>query len=64
MIRRGGGRYLHDGVLNYYLTRSDVDTTLDINLPLATCTREAANARAKFKDTIKSVKDKRTQDKT
>jgi hypothetical protein len=34
-IRRGGGRHLHDGILNYYLARSDVDTTLDIDLPLA-----------------------------
>jgi hypothetical protein len=43
-IRRGGGHNLHDGVLNYYLARSDVDTTLDIDLPLVTCTQEAVIA--------------------
>jgi hypothetical protein len=63
-IRSGGGRHLHDDVLNYYLTWSDVDTTLDIDLPLVTCTREAVNARAKFKDTIKLVKENGTQYKT
>jgi hypothetical protein len=60
-IQRGGGRHLHNGVLNYYLARSDVDPTFDIELPLSTCTREAANARAKFKDIIKSVKENITQ---
>jgi hypothetical protein len=55
-IRRGGGRHLHDGVLNYYLARSYVDTTLDIDLPLVTYTQQAVNARAKFKDTMKLVK--------
>jgi hypothetical protein len=37
-IQRGSGCHLHDGVLNYYLARSDVDTILDIDLPLVTCT--------------------------
>jgi hypothetical protein len=63
-IRRGGGRHLHDGVLKYYLARSDVDNTMDIDLPLVTCTQEAVNARAKFKDTMKSVKEKGTQYET
>jgi hypothetical protein len=60
-IWRGGRRHLHDGVLNCYLARSDVDTTLDIYLPLVTCTQEAVNARAKFKDTMKLVKESGTQ---
>jgi hypothetical protein len=64
MIRRGGGRHLHDGVLKHYLARSDVGTTLDIDLPLATCTREAENARAKFKDIIKLVNENGTQYET
>jgi hypothetical protein len=63
-IRRVGGRHLHDGVHNYYLARSDVDTKLDIDLPLVTCTQEVVNARAKFKDTIKSVKKNGTQYET
>jgi hypothetical protein len=63
-IRRGGGRHLYDGVLSYYLARSDVDTTLDIDLPLVTCTQEAVNARAKFKDTMKFVKENGTQYET
>jgi hypothetical protein len=63
-IRRGGGHHLHDGVLNYYLARSDVDTTLDIDLPLVTCTQEAVNAREKFKDTMKLVKENGTQYET
>jgi hypothetical protein len=63
-IQRGGGRHLHDGVLNYYLSRWDVDSTLDIDLPLVTCTKEAVNARAKFKDTMKSVKENGTQYET
>jgi hypothetical protein len=63
-IRCGCSRHLHDGVLNYYLARSYVDTTLDINLPLVTCTREAVKAREKFKDTIKLVKENGTQYET
>jgi hypothetical protein len=63
-IRCGGGRHLHDGVLNYYLARSDVDLTLDIHLPLVTCSQETVNARAKFKDTMKSVKENGIQYET
>jgi hypothetical protein len=63
-IRRGSGRHLHDGVLNYYLARSDVDTTLDIDLPTVTCAQEAVNAREKFKDTMKVVKENGTQYET
>jgi hypothetical protein len=63
-IRRGGGRHLHDGILNYYLARSDVDNTMDIDLPLVTCTQEAVNARTKFKDTMKSVKENGAQYET
>jgi hypothetical protein len=63
-IRYGGGRHLHDGVLNYYLARTDVDTTFDIDLPLVTCTQEAVNARSKFKDTMKLVKENGTQYET
>jgi hypothetical protein len=37
---------------------------LDIDLPVATCTREAANTREKFKDTIKSVTENGTQYET
>jgi hypothetical protein len=60
-IRCGGGRHLNDGILNYYLARSYVDKTLDIDLPLVTCTQEVVNARAKFKDTMKLVKENGTQ---
>jgi hypothetical protein len=63
-IRCGGGRHLHYGVLMFYLARSDVDTTLDIDLPLVTCTQEAVNAREKFKDTMKLVKENGTQYET
>jgi hypothetical protein len=63
-IRRDGGRHLHDGVLNYYLARSDVDNTMYIDLPLVTCTQEAVNAIAKFKDTMKSVKENGNQYET
>jgi hypothetical protein len=42
----------------------DVDTTLDIDLPLVTCTQEAVKARAKFKDTMKLVKENGTQYET
>jgi hypothetical protein len=37
---------------------------LDIDLPLVTCTQKAVNARAKFKDTMKLVKENGTQYET
>jgi hypothetical protein len=37
---------------------------LDIDLPLVSCTRKAVNAREKFKDTIKLVKENGAQYKT
>jgi hypothetical protein len=37
---------------------------MDINLPLVTCTQEAVNARSKFKDAMKSVKENVTQYET
>jgi hypothetical protein len=56
-----GGHHLHDGVLNYYFARSEVDLVLDAELPLARCTHEAANARARFKYKIKALKENGTQ---
>jgi hypothetical protein len=43
------------------LARSDIDPALDTELPLTACRCEATNARAEFKDTIKYVKENRTQ---
>jgi hypothetical protein len=57
-------RHLHDGVLNYYLARSDVDNTMYIDLPIVTCTQEAVNARSEFKDTMRSMKENVTQYET
>jgi hypothetical protein len=37
---------------------------LDIDLPIVTCTQEAVHTRAKFKDTMKLVKESGTQYKT
>jgi hypothetical protein len=55
-------RHPHDGVLNYYLARSDVDIDAFIKpLSLMECRHHAKNARAKFKYTLKDVKDKSTQ---
>jgi hypothetical protein len=57
-LQMSGERHPRDGVLNYYLARSDVSVkTLDKPLPLTECRNQANNARAKFKDTLKNVKD-------
>jgi 2-C-methyl-D-erythritol 4-phosphate cytidylyltransferase len=49
-------------VRNYYLTRSDVDAkTFDNTLTRTECIHQANNARVKFKDTIKNVKENSNQ---
>jgi hypothetical protein len=55
--QRNGERHPNDGLLNYYLERSDVDAkTFDKPLTRTECIHQANNARVKFKDTIKNVK--------
>jgi hypothetical protein len=55
-------RHPHDGVLNYYLARLDVHPkTFDNLLTQTECINQASNARVKFKDTLKNVKDNSTQ---
>jgi hypothetical protein len=54
--QRNVERHPNDGVLNYYLARSDVDTkTFNKPLTRTECIHQANNARVKFKDTIKNV---------
>jgi hypothetical protein len=49
-------------VLNYYLVISDVDVkTFYKPLSLTECRHQANNTRAKFRDTLKNVKDNSTQ---
>jgi hypothetical protein len=61
-VQRNGERHPHDGGLNYYLSRSDVDAkTFDNLLTRTECINQANNARVKFKDTLKNVKDNSTQ---
>jgi hypothetical protein len=49
-------------VHNYYLARSDIDAkTFDNLLTRTECINQANNARAKFKDTLKNVRDDSTQ---
>jgi hypothetical protein len=61
-VQMSGEKHPHDGVLNYYLERSDVDVkTFDKTLPLTEYRHQANNARAKFKDKLKNVKDNSTQ---
>jgi hypothetical protein len=49
-------------VLNYYLARSDVDIDAFENpLTLTECINQAKSVRAKFKDTLKDVKDHSSQ---
>jgi hypothetical protein len=62
MVQRNGKRHPHDGVLNYYLARSDVDAkTFDNSLPRKECINQANNMRVRFKDTLKNIKDNSTQ---
>jgi hypothetical protein len=56
--KRNGERHPNDGVLNYYLARSDVDAkTFDKPLTRMECIHQANNARVKFKDNIKNVRE-------
>jgi hypothetical protein len=60
-IQRNVEQHPHDGMLNYYLARSDVDSKTFNNLLTRTeCISQANNARAKFKDTLNNVKDNST----
>jgi hypothetical protein len=60
--QRNGEWHPNDGVLNYYLARSDVDAkTFDKPLMRTECIHQANNARVKFKDTIKNVKENSNQ---
>jgi hypothetical protein len=52
---------LQDGFLNYYLARSDVNTSLEIPLHVDECVQQAANSRAQFKDTFKRVAENNTK---
>jgi hypothetical protein len=60
--QRNGERHPNDGVLNYYLARSDVDAkTFDKTMTRMECIHQANNARVKFEDTIKNVKENSNQ---
>jgi hypothetical protein len=60
--QRNGERHPNDGGLDYYLARSDVDAkTFDKTLMRMECIHQANNARVKFKDTIKNVKENSNQ---
>jgi hypothetical protein len=62
IIKRSGDRHPDDGVLNYYLARSNVDIYVFDKPPtLAECIHQLNNARDKFKDTLKDVKDHSSQ---
>jgi hypothetical protein len=55
-VQGSGEKHSHDGVLNYYLARSDVDIDVfDKPLALAECIHQANNVRTKLKDTLKDV---------
>jgi hypothetical protein len=61
LIKRKGGRDENDGMLNYYLARSNVDVEgFDKILPLSDCHRQAKNARAKLKDIVTDAKENGT----
>jgi hypothetical protein len=61
-VKRSGEKHPHDRVLNYYLSRLDVDAnTFDKPLLLTECRNQANNARAKLTNTLKDVKDNSTQ---
>jgi hypothetical protein len=61
-VQRHGERHPLDGVFNYYLARSDVDAKkFDKTLTRTECIHQANNARVKFKDTIKNVKENSNQ---
>jgi hypothetical protein len=61
-IKRNGERHPNHGVLNYYLARLDVDAkTLDKTLTQTECIHQSNNARVKFKDTIKNLKENSNQ---
>jgi hypothetical protein len=61
-VKRNGERHPRDSVLNYYSARSDIDAkTFDNLLTRTGCINQANNARFKFKDTLKNVKDNSTQ---
>jgi hypothetical protein len=61
-IQRNGERHPDDGVLNYYLARSDVDAKkFNKTLTRTECIHQANNVRVKFKDTIKNVKENSNQ---
>jgi hypothetical protein len=56
-VQRNGERHPNNGVLNYYLARSDVDAkTFDKTLTQTEFIHQTNNARVKLKDTIKNVK--------
>jgi hypothetical protein len=62
ILQRNGERRPNDGVLNYYLSRSDVDAkTFDKTMTRTECIHQANNARVKFKDTIKNLKENSNQ---
>jgi hypothetical protein len=49
-------------VFNYYLARLDVDAkTVNKTLMRTECIHQANNARVKFKDTLKNLKDNSTK---
>jgi hypothetical protein len=57
-IKRKGVRDLNDGVLNHYLSQSNIDVeAFDKNLSMSYCHRQATNTRAKLKDVVPYAKD-------
>jgi hypothetical protein len=56
-IKRKGKRDIHDGVLNYYITRSNVNVeTFDKILSLSECHHQESNMRVKLKDVVSEAK--------
>jgi hypothetical protein len=61
-VQRNGERHPRDGVLNYYLARSDVDAkTFDNTLTRTVYIHQAKNARVEFRDTFKNVRENSNQ---
>jgi hypothetical protein len=62
IVQRNGERHPRDGVLNYYLAISDIDAkTFDKTLTRTDFIQQANNARVKFKDTLKNIKENSNQ---
>jgi hypothetical protein len=59
-IARRGNRECDDEVLNYYLSRSNIEKEkFDITLSVTACIHQLNNARSQFKDVLKESKNNR-----